>query len=237
VWQYLSDHFLVRSLFPSPVATGRAGWELATSRETPLARDVGASGLRILTGFVLGSGLGVVAGMLMGAFVLVRRALSPYVPFLPSVPRLGWLGPAVLWSGPGEETRVLRVTYTTLFVVAINTRAGAASIPPDQVRMARAFGASRLQVFRRITVPGTVGHALTGMRLAMGNAFMTVVTAEMLGADEGLGYILHSGRMFYRTDLIFVAIRLLGLLGLLADRLFQVVVVEKLAGKYQPATS
>jgi NitT/TauT family transport system permease protein len=57
----------------------------------------------------------------------------------------------------------------------------------------------------------------------------------MLGAEEGLGYILHSGRMFYRTDLIFVAIVLLGLLGFLADRLFQLVVVERLAGKYQPA--
>jgi NitT/TauT family transport system permease protein len=236
VWQYLSDHFLVKSLFPSPLTTARAAWELATSPETPLGRDVGVTCLRILAGFVIGSGLGVVAGMLMGAFVPVRQALTPYVQFLRFVPPLAWLGPAVLWFGTGEETRVLLVTYTTLFVVAINTMAGAASIPRDQVRMARAFGASRLQVFRRITVPGTVSYALTGMRLAMGNSFMTVVTAEMLGAEEGLGYILHSGRMFYRTDLIFVTIVLLGLLGLLADRFFQLVVVEKLAGKYQPAT-
>jgi ABC-type nitrate/sulfonate/bicarbonate transport system permease component len=61
------------------------------------------------------------------------------------------------------------------------------------------------------------------------------VTAEMLGAEEGLGYLPHSGRIFYRTDLIFVAIVVLGLMGLLADRLFQLVVIERLAWKYQPA--
>jgi NitT/TauT family transport system permease protein len=234
IWQYLSDNFLVKSLFPSPAVTARAAWELVTSAETPLWRDVGATCLRILAGFLAGSAVGVLAGMLMGAFAPVRSLLTPYVQFLRFVPPLAWLGPAVLWFGAGEETRIILVTYTTLFVVAINTMAGAASIPRDQVRMARAFGASRLQVFRRITVPGTVSYALTGMRLAMGNSFMTVVTAEMLGAEEGLGYILHSGRMFYRTDLIFVAIVLLGLLGLLADRLFQLVVIQKLAGKYQP---
>jgi NitT/TauT family transport system permease protein len=234
-WQYLSDHFLVKSLFPSPWTTWRAARELLVSPETPLWRDVAATCLRILAGFLLGSAAGVVAGMLMGAFSPVRNALAPYVQFLRFIPPLAWLGPAVLWFGAGEETRIILVTYTTLFVVALNTMAGAASIPRDQVRMARAFGASRFQAFRRITVPGTVSHALTGMRLAMGNSFMTVVTAEMLGAEEGLGYLLHSGRIFYRTDLIFVAIVVLGLMGLLADRLFQLVVIERLAWKYQPA--
>jgi NitT/TauT family transport system permease protein len=235
VWQYLSDHFLVKSLFPSPWTTWRAARELLVSPETPLWRDVTATCLRILAGFLIGSAAGVVAGMLMGAFIPVRNALAPYVQFLRFIPPLAWLGPAVLWFGSGEETRIILVTYTTLFVVALNTMAGAASIPRNQIRMAQAFGASRFQAFRRITVPGTVSYALNGMRLAMGNSFMTVVTAEMLGAEEGLGYILHSGRMFYRTDLIFVAIVLLGLLGLLADRLFQLVVIEKLARKYQPA--
>lgn len=235
VWQYLSDHFLVKSLFPSPWITWRAARELLTSAETPLWRDVAATCLRILAGFLIGSAVGVVAGTLMGAFVPVRNALAPYVQFLRFIPPLAWLGPAVLWFGSGEETRIILVTYTTLFVVALNTMAGAASIPPNQLRMARAFGATRLQVFRRITVPGTVSYALAGMRLAMGNSFMTVVTAEMLGAEEGLGYLLHSGRMFYRTDLIFVAIVLLGLLGLVTDRLFQLVVIQKLAWKYQPA--
>ncbi len=219
LWQYLSSRAIIPLLFPSPLSTLRVGLELAGKGQ--LQADLWASLQRILAGFALGSALGVVAGLLMGAFRPVRLLIEPYMQFLRFLPALAWIPAVMLWLGTGERAKIALLAYTTVFIVALNTMVGVSRVPRNQVRAARSFGAGRGQIFFMVTTPATVGHMLTGMRLAMGNCFMTVVAAELVASDSGLGYLIFSSRQWMQTELAFVGIFLLGTLGLLADHVFR----------------
>jgi NitT/TauT family transport system permease protein len=98
---------------------------------------------------------------------------------------------------------------------------GVTRVPRNQVRAARSFGAGRAKIFWLVTIPATVSYMLTGMRLAMGNCFMTVVAAELVASDSGLGYLIFSSRQWMQTELAFVGIFVLGMLGLVADSAFR----------------
>jgi NitT/TauT family transport system permease protein len=219
LWQLLSSRAIIPLLFPSPLSTLHVGLELA--RKGQLQADLWASLGRILAGFALGSAVGVVLGLLMGAYRPVRLLLEPYLHFLRFLPALAWIPAVMLWLGTGEGAKIALLAYTTVFIVALNTMVGVSRVPRNQVRAARSFGAGRSQVFFLVTVPATVGYALTGMRLAMGNCFMTVVAAELVASDSGLGYLIFSSRQWMQTELAFVGIFLLGLLGLIADHAFR----------------
>jgi NitT/TauT family transport system permease protein len=220
LWQYLSARAIIPLLFPSPASTLEVGLKLVRSGQ--LGSDLQASLVRILLGFTLGSALGVTAGVLMGSFRAVGLFLEPYLQFLRFLPALAWIPPVMLWLGTGERSKVALLVYTTVFIVALNTMVGVSSVPRNQLRAAQSFGATRWEIFYLVKVPATVAYMLTGMRLAMGNCFMTVVAAELVASDSGLGYLIFSSRQWMQTELAFVGITVLGLLGLLSDRVFQV---------------
>ncbi|HXJ78762.1 MAG TPA: ABC transporter permease [Candidatus Methylomirabilis sp.] len=219
LWQYGSSRAIIPLLFPSPLSTLRVAWGLAVKGQ--LEADTWASLGRIVAGFTLGSGLGVVAGLLMGTFRPVRLALEPYVQFLRFLPALAWIPAVMLWLGTGEQAKIALLAYTTIFIVALSTMAGVTRVPRNQVRAARSFGVTRWQMFSLVTIPATVGYMLTGMRLAMGNCFMTVVAAELVASDSGLGYLIFSSRQWMQTELAFVGIFILGMMGLIADQIFR----------------
>jgi NitT/TauT family transport system permease protein len=219
LWQYLSGRAIIPLLFPSPLSTLRVGWRLAAKGQ--LEADSLASLGRIVAGFALGSALGVVAGMFMGTFRPVRLFFEPYVQFLRFLPALAWIPAVMLWLGTGEQAKIALLAYTTVFIVALNTMVGVTRVPRNQVRAARSFGATRWQIFILVTIPATVGYMLTGMRLAMGNCFMTVVAAELVASDSGLGYLIFSSRQWMQTELAFVGIFVLGMMGLVADQIFR----------------
>jgi NitT/TauT family transport system permease protein len=219
LWQYLSNRAIIPLLFPSPLSTLRIGRELAEKGQ--LQADLWASLGRILAGFVLGSVLGVIGGVLMGSFRPLRLFLEPYVQFLRFLPALAWIPAAMVWLGTGEQAKIALLAYTTVFIVALNTMVGVTRVPRNLVRAARSFGAGPWNIFFRVTIPATVSYMLTGMRLAMGNCFMTVVAAELVASDSGLGYLIFSSRQWMQTELAFVGIFVLGLLGLIADHVFR----------------
>jgi NitT/TauT family transport system permease protein len=142
---------------------------------------------------------------------------------------------AVIWFGIGEGSKIFLIIYTTVFIVIINTAAGVSAIAPDKIRAAQSLGATPAQIFLHVALPATVPYILTGMRLAMANSFTTIVAAELIAANEGLGKMLWDGRMFMLVDDIFVSLVTLGLLGFAADRLFRWSIYV-FAGKYSPAT-
>jgi NitT/TauT family transport system permease protein len=218
-WQYLSGRAIIPLLFPSPLSTLRVGWGLAAKGQ--LEADTWASLGRIVAGFALGSALGVIGGMFMGTFRPVRLFFEPYVQFLRFLPALAWIPAVMLWLGTGEQAKIALLAYTTVFIVALNTMVGVTRVPTNQVRAARSFGATRWQIFFLVTIPATVGYMLTGMRLAMGNCFMTVVAAELVASDSGLGYLIFSSRQWMQTELAFVGIFVLGMMGLIADQIFR----------------
>lgn len=221
-WQIASTLFDVPVLFPSPLAAARKG--IALIQEGRLQSDIAISLWRIGTGFAIGSVLGAALGLLMGSSRLVADVLAPYVNFLRFIASIAWISAVMVWFGIGETSKIVLIVYTTTFVVLLNTMAGVVSVHPAKIRAARCLGASGRQIFVWVTLPATLGYILTGMRLAMMNSFMTVVSAEMVAAESGIGFLIFNSRQWMETDAIFVGMFTLGVLGLLTDRVMQALI-------------
>jgi ABC-type nitrate/sulfonate/bicarbonate transport system permease component len=231
LWHVVATTFFKPQFFPPPLLVLSTGIEMVESGE--LFEHIGISLQRILTGFLIGSAIAAPIGLIMGSVPIVRAVFDPYVQFFRFVPSLAWLTPVVLWFGIGETSKVLIIVYTTMFIVLINTMVGVSHIAPNKLRAAACLGATPLKAFVHVTLPATLPFILTGMRLAMGNSFATVVAAEMIAADSGLGYLIFNSRLWMATDKIFIGIVCLGILGLLTDRFFRFLVM-RFAHQYGP---
>jgi ABC-type nitrate/sulfonate/bicarbonate transport system permease component len=233
IWQLTSIYLVGSVLFPPPTVVLRKGLVLA--RNGILFEHLSASLQRILAGFVAGSLLGIPIGLAMGSFRPVRKLLEPYTEFLRFIPSVAMITVAVIWFGIGEASKIFLIIYTTIFIVILNTAAGVSAIAPNKIRAAESLGATQAQIFFHVALPATVPYILTGMRLAMANSFTTIVAAELIAANDGLGKMLWDGRLFMLVDEIFVSLVTLGFLGFATDRLFRWGIYT-FAGKYSPAT-
>lgn len=217
---HIASTYVVRSvLFPPPLVVLSKAVKLTL--DGSLLENIAVSLQRIAIGFAAGSAIGVPIGLAMGSFPAVRKLLEPWTEFLRFIPSVAMITIAVIWFGIGEESKIFLIIYTTIFIVIINTAAGVSAIAPNKIRAAQVLGASRWQIFAYVGLPATVPYILTGMRLAMANSFTTIVAAEMISANEGLGVMLWNGRMYMLVDEIFVSLVCLGFLGFGADRLFR----------------
>ena len=233
LWHLASIYLVSSVLFPPPAVVFRKAVILV--RTGVLLEHLWASVQRILVGFIAGSLLGIPIGLAMGSFRPVRQVLEPYTEFLRFIPSVAMITVAVIWFGIGEASKIFLIIYTTIFIVILNTAAGVSAIANNKIRAAQALGATPRQIFFHVALPATVPYILTGMRLAMANSFTTIVAAELIAANEGLGKMLWDGRMFMLVDDIFVSLVSLGLLGFAVDRTFRWSIYT-FAGKYSPAT-
>lgn len=228
VWHLLSQ--TTSPLFlPSPLQTWKAAIELWD--DGVMWASIAASSARILVGWSLGLLLGIPLGILMGHFRIVRLAFDPYIEFFRFIPPIAFVTLAVIWLGPGEMSKVALIFYTTVFIVTLNTLAGVLAVNPLRLRAAEALGAGSAQVLRTVVVPSTVPYMVTGARLAMGNSFLTIVSAEIVAAQVGLGALIWTSRNYGRTDWVFVGIIVLGILGFVFDKVLRVI-VKKLLKRY-----
>jgi ABC-type nitrate/sulfonate/bicarbonate transport system permease component len=231
VWEILSWRFPPLFL-PSPQLTLQAVGELWS--DGTLLQSIGASLARIMAGWGLGLIVGIPLGIVMGYFTIVRRLLDPYVEFFRFIPPIAFVTLAVIWLGPGEASKVALIFYTTVFIVMINTIAGVLSVSELRLRAAAALGASPLQILLTVIFPSTVPYMVTGARIAMGNSFLTIVSAEIVAAQVGLGSMIWTSRNYGKTEWVFVGIITLGLLGYTCDRVVRLV-VKRLLRRYAVA--
>ncbi len=215
--------------FPSPVLVLKAC--IAMIRDGSLWGHIEVSFLRILAGWAIGSALGIPIGLLMGDSRFINNLLHPYIQFFRFVPPISFVTLSLIWFGMGETSKIILIIYTTIFIVTVNTIAGVMSVNPIHEQAARCLGANRLKIFTRVIFPSTIPFLLTGMRLAMGNSFMTIVSAEMIAAEKGLGFLIFTSRLFMQTERIFVGIVALGILGFVVDACFRYA-TRKLARPY-----
>lgn len=233
LWHLAAIYLLNSVLFPPP---GRViGKAIELAREGVLWDNASVSLQRIGLGFCCGSLIGIPLGLAIGSFGIVRRMLEPYTEFLRFIPATALITVAVIWFGIGEGSKVFLIIYTTVFIIIINTAAGVSAVAPNKIRAARSLGASHAQVFWYVALPATVPFILTGMRLAMGNSFVTIIAAELVAANAGLGKMIWDARLYMLVDQIFVALLVLGLLGFTADRLFRWGIYA-FAGRFSPVT-
>ncbi|MGY0057521.1 ABC transporter permease [Streptomyces sp. LZ34] len=220
VWQLLAVHY-GPSLVASPKETLTAAADLA--RDGTLTNSVIASGRRILIGWGLGLLVGVPVGLLVGQSRVVRQLLEPYIEFFRFIPPVAFVTLVVVWLGIGESSKVVLIFYTAVFIVTLNTSAGVMAVNESKLRAAASLGASRRQILLGIVLPSTVPYIVTGARLAMGNSFLTIVSAEIVAAQVGLGALIWTSRNYGRIDWVFVGIITLGILGFVFDRVLRIV--------------
>jgi ABC-type nitrate/sulfonate/bicarbonate transport system permease component len=230
-WHVISQYVVSSVLFPPPLPVLKRAGEMAM--DGSLFVQIWASLRRILVGFVLGSAAGVVIGLLMGSFRPLRRLFDPAVETLRFIPAVAMITVAVIWFGLGEASKYFIIFYSTLFIVIITTAAGVSGIPQNKFRAGQVLGASHWQIFVFVTFPASMPMILTGMRVAMSNAFTTIVAAEMVAANQGIGAMLWKSRLYMLVDNVFVALLTLAALGFAIDRLFRTA-IKFFAGRYFP---
>ncbi|AKG37075.1 ABC transporter permease [Paenibacillus durus] len=205
--------------FPTPIQTLQGAVELLN--DNSLISYVLISFKRVVLGWLLGSLLGIPAGLLIGRFRWLRELVEPYLNFFRFIPALAFITLFILWFGIGEQSKIILIMYATLFIVVLNTAAGVVNVEDDKIRSARSLGASERQILIHVIIPAVVPAFFNGVRLAMGNSFMAIVGAEMIAANEGVGYLIWTSRLYSKTDWIFVGLLLLGLMGFAGDQLLR----------------
>jgi NitT/TauT family transport system permease protein len=151
----------------------------------------------------------------------VRQAVEPYLHFFRFIPPIAFVSLALIWFGIGEMSKIVLIIYTTSFTVTVATLSGALSVRREAIWAAQSLGATPTQIPFLIVVPAALPTIITGVRLAMGTAFKTIIGAEMIGAKSGLGFMIWDARGFLDFETIFVGIVALALMGLLADWLLR----------------
>jgi nitrate/nitrite transport system permease protein len=223
---FLAASFAGKDL-PGPVQTLGTFWSLLANPfydRGPNDKGVGIQLLtslgRVFAGFGLGALVAIPLGVLMGAWEPARKALNPVVQILRPVSPLAWfpIGLAAFHAAPTATVFVIFIT--SLWPTVINTAFGVSSIPNDHRQVAHVFGFSRSKYVWKVLLPYSLPHILTGARLSMGVAWMVIVAAEMLAGGVGVGFFVWDSWNALKVDRILSAILLIGLVGLLLDRVF-----------------
>ncbi|HUC61222.1 MAG TPA: ABC transporter permease [Alphaproteobacteria bacterium] len=228
-WQILSTYVFNPFLIPPPLEVFRTAVPMIESGE--IMRDVSISMSRVLVGFVSGSIAAIALGVLLGRVQLLNELLDPNIELLRYLSPTAMIPIAVIWFGIGEMSKYFLIFWGTFFIVLINTIAGVMRAPLIRQRAAECLGASRLQIFLLVVIPSSAPYIVTGMRIAMASSFMSIIPAEMLAADSGIGYLLQNSSMLLQTNRIFVALLTICLLGFAFDRVFRII-VDRMLSRY-----
>jgi len=218
-WQLSSGYLISSFLIPPPTAVVRAAIPMMYSGE--YFQDVGISLFRIFIGFASGTAAGVFLGLLLGRLWFIRQLFDPIIEVLRYLSPTAMIPIAVIWFGIGEMSKYFLIFWGTFFIIVVSTIDGVLRVPVTRVRAAQCLGASRVQIFTRILIPTILPAIITGMRLAMASSFMSIIPAEMLAADSGIGYLLQASASLAQTDRIFVALVTISVLGVMVDSLFR----------------
>jgi ABC-type nitrate/sulfonate/bicarbonate transport system permease component len=226
-WQLLSTVLFNPFLIPPPLQVVRAAIPMLASGE--IFADVSISMARVLVGFSTGSFFGIVLGVLLGRIRLLHDLLDPIIELLRYLSPTAMIPIAVIWFGIGELSKYFLIFWGTFFIVLINTTAGVWRAPIARQQAAACLGANVVQIFIFVIIPSAVPYIVTGMRVAMASSFMSIIPAEILAANSGIGYLLQQSSMLLQTDRIFVALLTICVLGFIADRIFRLIVDRVLA--------
>lgn len=198
-------------LLPSVGATVDAAIQLISSGT--LAGDVFASLKRVVLGFVVAAAIGIPLAMVMAYFLLLRRLLMPIVQLLRPIPPIAWIPLSVLWFGIGDPPSYFITAVAAFFPIFLNAFQGGISVEQRHFHAAQFLGAGRRALMLRIMVPSAMPFIWTGVIVGLGQSWMAVVTAELIAAQSGLGYMIQSSRINLETASVLVGMITIGLLG------------------------
>jgi sulfonate transport system permease protein len=230
VWQLGSALGLIpQDVLPAPSLILEAGVELIESGQLADALDV--SGLRVIEGLVLGGFLGVALGTAVGLSKWFESTVDPPMQMIRALPHLGLIPLFILWFGIGELPKVLLVALGVSFPLYLNTFSAIRQVDPKLFETAQVLGFSFWQRFRTIIVPSSAPQVLVGVRQSLAIACLTLIVAEQINADKGIGYLINNARDFLRIDIIIFGLIVYALLGIGTDAVVRV--LERRALRYR----
>ena len=229
VWQLLSTVVFNPFLIPPPLVVLKTMVPMVENGE--IFKHVAISLARVAVGFTTGCVAGITLGVILGRIKLVNELLDPIIELLRYLSPTAMIPIAVIWFGIGELSKYFLIFWGTFFIVLINTTAGVMRAPIIRQRAAECLGASPLQIFLLVVIPSAAPYIVTGMRIAMASSFMSIIPAEILAADSGIGFLLQQSSVLLQTNRIFVALLTICVLGFVTDRLFRIA-VDRMLSRY-----
>lgn len=207
--------WLPAQILPAPDLVVAAFREFAESGE--LSFHAGTSLMRVLQGFALGAGVGLLLGTAMGLSERIRDMVDPLFLALAQVPALGWVPLLMLLVGIDEALKVVIIAKAAMIPVALNTYKGIRSVPRIYREVGEVLAFDPWDTLRRIVLPASVPSIFTGIRYGLTNAWLALVGVELLASAEGLGYLMVWGRQLFQIDIVIMAMIVVGLIGFVLD--------------------
>lgn len=198
-------------LLPAPLSVANGFFELL--QEGSLIADVLASLKRVVIGFFVAAAIAVPLAIAMGLSRTFGLLVGPVITFLRPIPPIAWIPLAILWFGIGDSASYFITALAAFFPIFINSYTGAASVRPEHLHAARSLGAGPRAMFFRIYLPSAMPMIATGLRIGVGQSWMAVVTAELIAAQSGLGYMIQANRLALETQYVLVGMCVIGVLG------------------------
>jgi sulfonate transport system permease protein len=216
-WYFASSTgVLHQSVLPSP------GKFLETYAELlfggSLGKHVATSMLRVCQGFFVGAVLGIIIGALRGIFPRANKLFSLFFGVLMPIPMVGWVPLLILWCGIGETTKIAVIALGTFWSVLLNTHDGIKNVDKRLLEVAEILEKGKIHILLRVVIPAARPAIITGIRLGFGNAWKSVVSAEMLAASRGVGFLITYARELSQPDVMIVGLLSIGIIGVLIDR-------------------
>jgi NitT/TauT family transport system permease protein len=218
LWQFAGSAGWVNPLFlPAPSAISVAMWKLAISGA--LWQHVSWSIMRIGSGWIIGTAAGVLVGFAIGLSTLARSVGITFISALFPIPKIALLPLLILWLGIGEEPKIATISLGVFFSTAISVYSGVDAVPRNLIRMAQSFNVPFHSIVRRVIWPGALPSILAGFRITSSVALLLVVSAEMIGAQYGIGaFVLQAGNLM-QTDQLLAGVVILSVFGLAVGKL------------------
>ena len=166
-----------------------------------------------MTGFILALVTGIPVGLLMGWYKGFRNFIRPLFEIIRPIPPISWISLTILWLGIGVRAKAFIIFFAAFIPCVINSATGIQQTSETLINFAKTCGASNIEIFFKVGIPSSLPIMFAGIRVALGNAWATLVAAEMLAADSGIGYMILMGRSFARADIVILGMVIIGAVG------------------------
>jgi sulfonate transport system permease protein len=232
VWQAFAGTGLIpHRVLPSPVEVLQAGFHLTLTGELPA--HLWESFQRALAGLFIGGAIGFAFGLLNGLVSPANRLFDSSLQMLRNIPHLAMIPLVILWFGIGEPAKLFLIVIGVFFPIYVNTIHGIRSTDPKLIEMGRIYGLTPWELLFAVVLPSALPSILVGLRYALGIMWLTLIVAETIASDSGIGYMTMNAREFLQTDVVLVGILLYAILGKLADTITQA--LERWLLRWNPA--